>query len=307
MEGAEPGSSIMPRNQSLCIYETDRIAVTGASGWLGRELIHGLRLMFPQTPILALGSREGELRLDPTMAMPLHQWSSCDVAAWKPTLAVHLAYLTKDRLEAVGLDEYLSVNTHLSESAMGFYDIPSVRGIVVASSGAAIRHPFEPYGRLKAHDEAAFTGAGARHGIPTVIARAWSLSGRFCTKPERFLLYDLIAQALGPNSEISISASHEVFRKYVDASEYLSVCLAGVAAGWSGTVDSTGALVEAGQLADAIQATLGTRKVIRRPPAVGPPDKYFSAATVLDDWAAELGIQRTDLGQQIQRSSHALV
>jgi nucleoside-diphosphate-sugar epimerase len=237
------------------------------------------------------------------MAMPLHQWSSCDVAAWKPTLAVHLAYLTKDRLEAVGLDEYLSVNTHLSESAMGFYDIPSVRGIVVASSGAAIRHPFEPYGRLKAHDEAAFTGAGARHGIPTVIARAWSLSGRFCTKPERFLLYDLIAQALGPNPDISISASHEVFRKYVDASEYLSVCLAGVAAGWSGTVDSTGVLVEAGQLADAIQATLGMHKPTWRPPLQGKPDHYYSDSTILDEAALRLGIQLTDLTGQIRLSS----
>ena len=296
----------MPMRQSLPIQETDRVVVTGASGWLGRELIHRVRMLSPQTPILALGSREGELRLDPTMAIPVHQWSTFDVAAWKPTLAAHLAFLTRDRLETVNVDEYLAVNMHLSQAAMGFYEIPSMRGVVVASSGAAIRHPEDPYGRLKAHDETAFTGAGERHGIPTVIARAWSLSGRFCTKPERFLLYDLIAQALGPNPEIEISAGHEVFRKYVDASEYLSVCLAGVAMGWSGTVDSTGALVEAEQLADAIQATLGTHKATLRPPAEGPPDEYFSQLLILGEWAARLDIQLTDLGQQIQRSAEAL-
>jgi nucleoside-diphosphate-sugar epimerase len=260
----------------------------------------------PQTPILALGSREGELLLGATTAMPLHRWSSYDVAAWKPTLAVHLAYLTQDRLETVGLDEYISVNRHLSEAALSLYEIPSIRGVVVASSGAALHYPEDPYGRLKAKDEMTFTDAGARHGIPTVIARAWSLSGGFCTKPERFMLYDLIAQALGPNTEISISASHEVFRRYVDAGEYLAVCLAAVASTWSGTIDSTGALVEARQLADTIQSALGTHKPTRRPPVQGKPDDYYSDSTILDEWATKLGLSQAQLSEQIARSSIAL-
>lgn len=292
--------------QSLPFRDTDRIVVTGASGWLGRELIHRLRTISPQSPILALGSRAGELFAGTTAATPVHQWSSYEVAAWNPTLAVHLAYLTKERLETVEVDRYVAANACLTDAALGLYAIPTMRGVVVASSGAAIRYPNDIYGRLKALDETAFANEGVRLAIPTVVARAWSLSGRFCTKPQRFLLYDLITQALGPNSDIAISASHPVLRKYVDAGEYLAVCLAAVATGWSGTVDSTGTVIEAGQLVEAIQAVLGTHKPTQRLSVQGRPDDYYSDSTILDEWATKLGLSQAQLSEQIARSSIAL-
>lgn len=288
------GSSLVP---------TDRVAITGAAGWLGRELINQLHATAPEVQILALGSRPSELLLPDGTTHQVHDWLQTRVEDWQPTYFVHLAFITRERQAEFSAEQYLIMNQHITSEALKALQWKSIRGLLVASSGAAIQDVEDQYGRLKAQDEANFASEGERRGIPTVIARAWSLTGAYCTKPQHFLFFDLILQSLSADvNEIEIRAAHRVLRKYVDAGQYLEICLGALARSWSGVIDSTGPLVEASELADAIQLEVGTKKPIVRPELSGLADEYFSDSQSLDHWADVLGLALLDLPGQIRRS-----
>jgi nucleoside-diphosphate-sugar epimerase len=288
------------------IAPNDRILVTGGAGWLGREMFAWLRRYAPETPAIAVGTRTETVRLHSGVSFQCNRWQDFSAEEWKPTLIVHLAFLTKERSYDMAVATYEAENRRISQAALRLLDTPTVRGVVTVSAGAAIQQLGHVYGRLKADDEAVFTTAGSNRGIASVIARAWSLSGAFCTKPRHFLLYDLIRQTTADRYDIAISADHLVWRRYVDAGEFLGVALSAAACGWSGVIDSTGPLLEAAELADLIQRVLGTNRRVLRPELAGEPDRYFSDSVAMDQLAKHLGVQISDMQQQIRTSTLAL-
>jgi len=237
--------------------------------------------------------------------LAVEPWDHGAILRWEPTIAVHLAFLTREFEVRWGLAEYEKQNQHLSMLATQLYGIPSIRGVAVASSGAALTMLDSSYGRLKAKDERHFSTMGLKTGTPTVIGRIWSLSGAHCTKPTAFALYDLIRQTLS-KPVIEIEATREVRRSYVDAGEFLEICLGALGAGHSGVINSAGSVIEIGQLALEIQQTLGRVAPIRRPPARHAPDDYFAQDDVQAEWAHILGVSVSSLTEQIGRSSGVL-
>lgn len=282
----------------------DRILISGATGWLGREILSRLLMSRPDVPILAFARKKrtfvaGEHTL---LARP---WNHEFALQWEPTLFIHLAYLTREWEGILGTGKYESENRSLSTKALKIMAIPSLRGSVIASSGAAIKFPQSTYGRLKLQDEHHFAMAGEIWKVPTVIARAWSISGEFCPKPNHFALYDLIYQTLNA-PQVCVRAPHATWRRYVDAGEYLEVCLGLAALGHSQIVDSDGPLVEIGELAHQIQETLGVQRPIVRPPRSGMDDRYFSDSKQMTHWAQRLTVSISDLQTQIHRSAAAV-
>jgi UDP-glucuronate decarboxylase len=305
MEGLEFGDLVTPRTAFTGLTCADRVVITGATGWMGRELIARLIDTRPDLPTLAIASTPrafsvGRKRLEALA------WDHDAIAEWGPTLLVHLAFRTREHLTGGQYEAYIAANINLSASAARLYTLPSLRGAVIASSGAAVSMTGEPYGALKQQDEATFTQLGLQSGIPTVIARIWSVSGSHCPKPHLFALYDLIRQAESTDPVIRIRASHEVRRKYVDAGEFLEVALSGAGLGRSGTIDSAGALVELTELAQQIQIATDTRKPIERPDICPDPDNYFTESREMDNWATETSVALSPLAIQIGRSALAV-
>lgn len=286
------------------LLESDRILVTGATGWLGREILARLTRRSPQIPVLAVARRARAFSIGRDQRTCI-EWDSAAVRDWRPTLVVHLAYLTREREAEVGTQSYEVRNRKLTHRALDLYTIDSVRGVVVASSGAAVALRHTTYGRLKAYDEGMFLAAGRDTKIPTVIARIWSVSGALCTKPQGFALYDLINQTLnGP--VVQVRAPNEVWRRYVDAGEYLEVCLADAASGASEIIDSSGELIELKDLAHCIQSVLGVHRRIERPPLLGTADEYYSESSLMQLRAREFSLTISSLEQQISVSSRSL-
>lgn len=304
MEGSQLGHHVSQRGAFPGLDENDRVLITGATGWLGTELIARLADSRPEIPLFAVASRHrsfnaGRHRL---VALP---WDEDAIAKWKPTFMVHLAYLTREKEAQMGSDEYILRNRSISSAAVRLMDLPSLRGAVVASSGAAVTLTGEAYGQLKAEDEARFAELGRQRALPIVVARTWSVSGALCPKPEHFALYDLMRQAASADA-IRIHAKREVWRRYVDAGEYLEVCVGAAAAGMSGIVDSAGPLVELGELADAIQAAFAADKPVFRADPRGTADRYHTNSETMASLAKQLNIGISDLENQVLRSRHAL-
>lgn len=283
------------------LQDSDRVVITGATGWMGREVLDRLSRTRPKIQVLPVASMARRLETG-SRTYQIHEWSHAYISEWRPTIAVHLAFLTREAESTMSTAEYERRNHELTEAAAHLYSIPELRAAVIASSGAAIQAKGQIYGDLKARDEKIFTELSNRTGLPTVISRIWSVSGAFCTKPDLFALFDLIEQTRN-RSRVHIRARSEVWRRYVDAGEFLEVCVSAAGVGANQVIDSAGPLVEIEHLAHVIQDALGERKQIVREPLTQPPDRYFTDSQTMESWSDRLGIPLASLVEQVRRSA----
>ncbi|OBK96586.1 nucleoside-diphosphate sugar epimerase [Mycobacterium asiaticum] len=263
---------------------TDRVLITGASGWLGRT---ALDLLAPlELPTLALASQARTIRVG-NREVECRVWDDRAVAAFAPTVVLDCAFLTRDRVAGMPLAEYVAINRVLTERLCYATMLPDVRLSLTVSSGAAV-HPHDaldgrvednPYGYLKREAEHRLAQAAAESGAVPVIVRAWSIAGAHMQKPQNYALGSMIQAAA--SGAIRITARQPVYRRYVLAEELLAL---GLAEGGIGpaTIDSGGELVEMSELATRIAAILRSDAVITRD-EVDPrePDRYHSDG---NDW-----------------------
>ncbi len=262
----------------------ERVLITGASGWLGRT---ALDLLAPLgLPTLAVASRARIIRVG-DREIECRAWDEREVTAFGPTVVLDCAFLTRDRVADMPLDEYVTVNRTLTERLVYATQLPGVRLALTVSSGAAV-HPHDavdgpvednPYGYLKREAEHRLARAAASSAAVPVVVRAWGLSGAHVQKPQAYALGSMIRDAEW--GAIRITAPHPVFRRYVLAEELLAV---GIAEGGVGpaTIDSGGELVEIAELAARIAAVVNPDAVIIRED-VDPrgADRYHSDG---QDW-----------------------
>lgn len=262
----------------------DRVLITGASGWLGRT---ALDLTAPLgLPTLALASRPRTIRVG-GREIECRAWDNREVAAFAPTVVLDCAFLTRDRVTEMPLDDYIEANRTLTDRLVYATQLSGMRLALTVSSGAAI-YPHDaldgpiqdnPYGYLKREAEHRLIQAATRSGATPVVARAWSISGAHVQKPEAYALSSMIRDA--DTGAIRITARRPVFRRYALAEELLAV---GIAEGGVGpaTIDSGGELVEMAELALRIAAVVRPDAAISRD-EVDPrePDDYHSDG---QDW-----------------------
>jgi len=298
-----------------CLTRKDRVVVTGASGWLGRSLLHEIEAVLGDRlheQVLALGSADRDIHLGSGRRVRIHAWEHERVAEWQPTCAVHLAYLTRDHTADTSLAEYVEANLRLTARAARLMHLPGIRSFVAASSGAAVQvdwsraiSPAGAYGALKRLDEDFFAAEGRRLGVPTVIARTWSVSGPYCTKPTLFAFSDFIQQALGTGM-ITVRATGEVWRRYVDAGQYLALCLQEAIRAHAGTIESTGPQIELRDLAQRVAIALGGRVSLAAAQPGQQPSRYVSVTSDLEDHLQGTGAHLLTIEEQIQFTAAGL-
>ncbi|MDP3208773.1 MAG: NAD(P)-dependent oxidoreductase, partial [Rhodoglobus sp.] len=257
----------------------DRVLVTGSAGWFGitvAALLHG-------TPHPVMFLTQNARRVPyPAGEFDAVAWDHDAVRDFAPTVVIDCAFILRDYIAAMPLDEYFHANTVLTSRLLQLTMLDSVRAIVSVSSGAAV-HPVDaasvdadlnPYGYLKRQTELAVTRLGDETATHVVVARPWSLSGTLVTRPHRYAFSDLILRSR--TDSIEIQATHEVWRRYVGVDDFFAVSLATATAG-NAVINSGGELVEFSDLAKIISATLGSAAPITRPALSGDPaDDYYT-------------------------------
>lgn len=275
----------------------DRLLVLGAGGWFGRTL---LDLVSSDVPVLATGSyARGDIEL----------WTVEAVRDFKPTVVANFAFLTRERVEIDGLEEFVHVNEVLTSQFLRSAECPSVRAVLTVSSGAAVQLPLDmeanPYGTLKMREaEAAL--ALKTDSLSTVVARAWSVSGANVRRPSAYAFSDFILQA--PSGRIHVSSSQPVFRRYVSAADFLYVCVSNMLGGWSGTVDSGGEMTEMGPLAERVAHIVNPRAIVEREPMISSEPSVYASDNASWSRACEaIDFEPADLGRQIRETARGLL
>lgn len=286
----------------------ERVAILGASGWVGRTACNWLSQLDSQVLMFAASSRTESI------ACRDYQFETFDlrkIRAFKPTTVIDAAFLTREKITTLPLENYISSNIALMEQGLELQRLPTVEKFIGISSGASVPHlklessnlRLDPYGSLKATYEKRLT-ENSELRAKTTIGRIWSVSGSLVTKPSLFAFSNLIQQAL--SGHIEIQAMHRVWRRYVDLEDFLKVITLATP-GESRVIDSGGTMVELQQLSELIFAELGLSPSIGRTLTADlPDDLYFSDESTWLDAINEIAFIPLTLEEQIARVAKSI-
>lgn len=102
----------------------DRVLVTGAAGWFGRTAIAMTREVGLE--LLATGSKDQQIEID-GQSQAVHAQSLELISAFKPTVVIDTAFVTRERLPILGHKTYVETNQKLIVQSLAIAALPSVR------------------------------------------------------------------------------------------------------------------------------------------------------------------------------------
>jgi nucleoside-diphosphate-sugar epimerase len=284
------------------------VAITGASGWIGRGMVHAvlealgpapaakLRLFGSRPRAIDIAGRTLELETLPG-ARPLGE------GQW---LVLHLAVTGADRVPDPGA--LRALNEAMLADALALAGTAHVRRLVCASSGAVYQSgqgsaEKQAYNDLKRDQEQIARAWAARAAVPLLLPRIFNVGGPYMTNPENYALGSFIRQARA-RGRIEIGARRPVLRSYVHGLELARVVLnlalddaAPLAFDTAGT-----AAPELADLAAAVGNALDLPhlEIIRPPMGPGPEDRYIGDGAVYQAALARMGAPPIGLDQIIR-------
>ena len=294
-----------------------RIIVTGAGGWIGMATLELLRSALGEAfseRVDCFGSCRRPLTLlDGTS---IEQRPLGAIASLKPvpTIVLHLAFLTKDRAEAMDEEAYRAANRELDRTLIDALDPIGAEAVFVASSGAAYRADdpaaspaMRLYGALKCEQEQQFANWAERRAKRAVIARIFNISGPHINKQQSYALAAFIMDALASRA-ITIMSPRPVVRSYVAIREMMSLAFALLLDGQRKVTrfDSGGEPMEMQLIAANVARLLGPIPIERPPLEPGDIDHYAGDAAAYDQMLAEHRIEPVSFERQVIETAEFL-
>ena len=295
--------------------KSSEIFVSGASGWLGKELVSLIsqkRLNDFSTNDLRLFSSNGRtiklINSKEYLTSPF-EVDQFDVMPKKLEGFIHLAFLTRDKLKSLNFNDFIRINLELISKACQLIERNKPKWVVVVSSGAIldrgsgeIESDIEknPYGFCKRIEELLLADAAERVGANIVIGRLWGASGEQMPPNPEYALSDFIESARLKN-EIQIKSGGKVFRRYLDAGEFMEVLAKLAISGESRVLDSGGEVIEIGELSQLVVGHFpGTS--VSRSKSLTDIDDYYPKEQDFNDLAKELGVELSTIKEQVART-----
>jgi UDP-glucuronate decarboxylase len=296
--------------------EAWRVVVVGAGGWLGLatlELLQGLFGKDFPTQVRCFGSGVRTLALRGGVAVEQQPLSLLADLTPRPTLVLHLAFLTQEKAKAMPEADYAAANRTISGSVLEALDGIGAEGVFLPSSGAVymVDQPdaaasMRLYGRLKLEDEAAIADWCQRRRKRAVIARVFNLSGPYINKQSSYALACFIADALA-GRPIEIRATRPVLRSYVAISELMSVVFGALTDGEAGPLlfDTAGDDVyEMDEIAAVVGEALGHGQGVRRSVLTdSEPDRYTGDGGLYTWLRDHFAVHPVDFARQVLETS----
>lgn len=284
------------------------IAISGASGWLGNQTLEVIeKSASAESPLLytsngreivlrGIGKRKTQGFLESQSPTSLEGF-------------IHLAFLTRDKVESIGPKDFISTNLSLISKACQIIESSKPKWVVTVSSGAILdRNSGElesnieknPYGFCKRIEELLITQSAQKVGANVVIGRLWGASGQLMPSNSAYALSDFIISAQ-KDKKINIKSGGKVFRRYLDAGEFMDVLIKAAQSGKSLTINSGGPRVEIGDLAEMVAQHFSEVEIYRSS-ALDDVDDYYPHGSEFENLAEELGVELSDLKIQVSRT-----
>ena len=201
----------------------NKIIITGASGWLGIELISFLHKNFGDSVLENIYPISSSLEfLDFDFAKvkcyKINELENIDNA-----ILYHFAFIAKDRVSSFDDQGYINANLDIRNSIKSLIEKNDIKSMLYSSSGAVykrgtdeiIENDNDLYGYCKVLDEEFFKDLCKKRDIKLLIPRIFSILGKFINKNGVFAVKDMILQA--KNSKIiKINSKAKTYRNYIN-------------------------------------------------------------------------------------------
>jgi hypothetical protein len=279
----------------------DRVLILGASGWFGRTALALLGERARNWLLIASNTRVIEVG---RVSFSLNAWNERLIEEFEPTVVLDFAFLTKDAIPRLGMSAYEEQLNLLGRRLFRIAEMPSVERILTVSSGAA-RHQLEapdndPYGDKKREIETRLREF-ARRGLQVGVARAWSVSGGFVTKPQNYAFSDFALRAL-ETGVIVVESRQKIYRRYCAAEDLLALTMAHTSTDAFYDLDSGGELVELAELANLVARQVPEAQVrfAHSSRSDAGASRYHSTGDQWDRVVATLDYRALSLEEQIE-------
>ncbi|CAN5414635.1 hypothetical protein BH10PSE4_BH10PSE4_42300 [soil metagenome] len=263
---------------------SSRVAIVGASGWIGMALVDRVLGLAPQIAperLRLLGSSRKALNVQ-NRALDIEALDDAPPLGDGDWLVLHAAIVGADRVDGGDLDTVRQRNDAMLRRVLTLAETGPTRRLVFFSSGAAGRPEGgglakRAYARMKREHEAQVTDWSARTGRPALLPRVFNLGGPYINHAEAYALGDFILQGARDEGRIGIGSGARVSRSFVHGAE-----MAGGVLEMAIDPDESGApfdvclgrIVELDDLARAVARALDRPALIARPPPTGDSDDY---------------------------------
>ena len=285
-----------------------RIAISGATGWLGREAIEKLSHAMPVENLILFSSDGRNTVNNSGNSLPTENFFLAEVSKSLEGF-IHLAFLTRDKVSTIGFAEFVSKNISLISKACQKIETSKPKWVVLVSSGAILDRNSgaeetdiikNPYGFCKRIEEALVLQSAQKVGANVVIGRLWGATGEFMPHNPAYAISDFIHTAQ-TNKRILIKSGGSVIRRYVDAGEFIEVLVKAAVLGEQVTINSGGTKIEIGELAHLVAGHFSNIEIVR-PVQNDILDDYFPRDNDFETLAAKVGVVLCDLETQVSRT-----
>lgn len=225
---------------------------------------------------------------------------------------VPTAFLTVEKFDLYGEQEYRKLNEQLIQKAAEFVAKNSPKFCVLISSGVTNSNlnlinrslGYSVYRELKLQEEYVLKEQCKVVGTNLLVCRLFSASGNKINDYQKYAISNFAFQGLR-NRRIIVERPFPIFRKYVDMSQLLEICLYAVRDNSLLEFDSTGCLVELHDLASIIARKLSITQVNYQV-INSNIDNYFSDTNDMDNLAIKYGVSLLSLERQVEETIDAV-
>lgn len=289
-----------------------RFVLTGPTGWIGSALLALMNrtgdpdALTASETVSLFGSNRGTIALGDGRHLPVRALSDITPDDVAGSHVIHLAYLTKDKVTALGEAEFLRTNKAIDDALFAALSVAAPASLFVASSGAArlakSGYDKHPYGLAKLSQEARFLDWARQKTVPTLCGRIFNLAGPHINKLDAYAVSNFAVQALN-DKRIAITAAQPVFRSFLHVEDLSRIILRAARQGIGGErpIDLCGAeLLEMQDIAQLVAQEIGGPIPLDRP-AIDFDARSDYLGSAQDTWiiAKKLAIELTGIRKQV--------
>jgi nucleoside-diphosphate-sugar epimerase len=293
----------------------EQFVVTGATGWFGTvtiglfDEIYGSHL--PER-VHAYASRARDVQLRSGRVVPVHAIDTLPerVNTERPLHVLHFAFSVPGRAEN---DRAETTSTPATLTDLVADALPTLVpiGFCAPSSGAvygnARSDAITRYGEQKAADEVIFRERAAAIGARVVIPRVFAVGGPCNPDPGRYLLGELVQQALTHHT-LHLRSANFVYRSFISLADVLALVLTELLSTNTDELvfDACGReVVEALELAERVRRVLGRSDlaILRDDGETDTEDRYTGDPTAFEALAARWELPVAPLDDVIRQTA----
>jgi nucleoside-diphosphate-sugar epimerase len=295
--------------------ETLTVCITGATGWLGRSLLHANQDSLAQHHFDAFGRSEFEIHTDSGKPIQNQLFDLKKITSKHYDVFAPFAFATRDKSLQMSLQDYIDINKTLVIDAVNVIRAGKVGSVLNISSGVVAQKSesqrldssYSIYADLKRFQEDLFSSACNSVGIPFINCRVFSLSGQDMKEPSKYAIGNLLYQAISTGS-IQLSSKGLVVRRYMDSRDLMMLLLEYVRRGESLSVESGGEKVDLINLARQILKLYGhsPNSITFANTNETQSNEYFSSENHFEKIAGESNYKLAGISDQITNVAKSL-